>query len=197
MPYSELYNREALRTAKRVSNPGCYATNTQLLLAPLLPYLASAQPTIFGISGYSGAGTKSGSVPKVSAESLRGGVRPYALTDHIHEREAGFHLSQHPSASSSDVSVAFIPSVAPWFQGIVSTASIPLKESMRAADLAKLYEEAYANEKLVKIQKDVPEIADMSGKHGWTVGGFQMHSSGKRAVVVVSVDHTSVQSGFR
>lgn len=170
----------------RISNPGCYSTNTQLLLAPLMPYIA-AQPTVFGISGYSGAGTKHSSVPKVSPESLRGGVKPYSLTDHIHEREAGFHLSQLPSSQNPDFSVAFIPNVATWFQGIISTASVPLKEKMSAADLHKLYEEMYKEEKLIRIQREIPEVADISGKHGWTVGGFQMHSSGKRAVVVVRV----------
>lgn len=58
---SELYDRELTKRSKRISNPGCYATNTQLLLAPLLPYLDKVQmPTVFGVSGYSGAGTKSG-----------------------------------------------------------------------------------------------------------------------------------------
>lgn len=57
----ELYGRDKLRESKRISNPGCYATNTQLLLAPLMPLLDLSQPpTVFGISGYSGAGTKSG-----------------------------------------------------------------------------------------------------------------------------------------
>lgn len=57
----ELYDRSLTKASKRVSNPGCYATNNQLLIAPLMPYLdASAPPTVFGVSGYSGAGTKSG-----------------------------------------------------------------------------------------------------------------------------------------
>lgn len=189
LPLTELYNREALRSAKRVSNPGCYATNTQLLLAPLLPYI-SAQPTVFGVSGYSGAGTAKSSVPKIPAEALRGGIRPYSLTDHIHEREAGFHLSQYQQGGKGgagfDLGVAFIPTVAPWFQGIISTASVPLKETMRADTLRQLYKDTYKDEKLVEIVRDVPEIADISKKHGWKVGGFQIHSSGKRAVIVVS-----------
>jgi N-acetyl-gamma-glutamyl-phosphate reductase/acetylglutamate kinase len=59
LPSAELYNRDLTRTSKRISNPGCYATNTQMLLAPLMPYLdPSNMPSVFGISGYSGAGTK-------------------------------------------------------------------------------------------------------------------------------------------
>ena len=47
-----------MRAAKRISNPGCYATSSQLLLAPLVDHIApGALPTIFGMSGYSGAGT--------------------------------------------------------------------------------------------------------------------------------------------
>lgn len=57
----ELYGREEAKTSSRISNPGCYATNTQLLLAPLLPFIDQTQaPTVFGVSGFSGAGTKSG-----------------------------------------------------------------------------------------------------------------------------------------
>jgi N-acetyl-gamma-glutamyl-phosphate reductase/acetylglutamate kinase len=57
----ELYDRSKTKAAKRISNPGCYATNTQMLLAPLMPYLdPSNPPSVFGVSGYSGAGTKSG-----------------------------------------------------------------------------------------------------------------------------------------
>ncbi|KAF8601300.1 bifunctional acetylglutamate kinase/N-acetyl-gamma-glutamyl-phosphate reductase [Ceratobasidium sp. AG-I] len=195
----ELYNRTALRKAKRISNPGCYATSTQMLLAPLLPHLASgAVPTVFGVSGYSGAGTQAGqkdaagrstTVPKVSAESLKGGIRAYALTDHIHEREAGHHLS---SLVKSPLSVGFIPSVAPWFSGILSLASVPLEKTMRASDVRALYEEKYAGEKLVKV-KDAGEgvvvLGDVQDRHGWVVGGIQVHSSGRRAVVTGGLDN--------
>ena len=101
-------------------------------------------------------------------ESLRGGVRPYALTDHIHEREAGFHLSglRTQKDLTGDFSLAFVPAVAPWFQGIISTLSAPLKEEMRASDVRALYEEMYKDEKLVKIVSGVPEVADITGKHG-------------------------------
>lgn len=186
---AELYNREALHSAKRISNPGCFATNTQLLLAPLLPYM-SAPPSVHAISGYSGAGTKSGKEPKITPESLQGGVKPYSLTDHIHEREAGYQLSKLLDSSAhlkkDEFSVAFMPNVAPWFQGIISTVSIPLKQEMRASEIKQLFEDKYGNEKLVQIQAGVPEIGQISGKHGVRIGGFQVHSSGKRVVIVVS-----------
>ncbi|GAA5899852.1 bifunctional acetylglutamate kinase/N-acetyl-gamma-glutamyl-phosphate reductase [Sporobolomyces salmoneus] len=188
----ELYNRSALHTAKRISNPGCFATNTQLLLAPLLPYMSSP-PSVHAISGYSGAGTKSGKEPKITPESLKGGVRPYSLTDHIHEREASYQLSKLLDSSAQlgkdEFSVAFMPNVAPWFQGIISTVSIPLKQEMRASEIKQLFEDKYGDEKLVKVQSGVPEISQISGKHGVRIGGFQVHSSGKRVVIVGVLDN--------
>ncbi|KAI0828574.1 acetylglutamate kinase ARG6 [Trametes gibbosa] len=197
----ELYGRDAIRNSTRISNPGCYATSSQLLVAPLLEYLkADVWPTVFGVSGYSGAGTVTGptdpdgrptTIPKVTAESLHGGIRPYALTDHIHEREAGRHLSRLLSGSfvRTGMKLAFVPSVAPWFSGIISVLSMPLSERVTARDVRALYEEKYADERLVQIKNEVPSIVDVENQHGWTVGGFQVHSEGDRAVVVGGLDN--------
>lgn len=209
-PFLELYSPPTPSTPL-ISNPGCFATNTQLLLAPLLPHLSLTEsPTVFGISGYSGAGTKAGSVPKVSAESLSGGVKPYSLTDHIHEREAGFRLggftlNKSPMFQSTVLNasraipfaVNFIPSVAPWFQGIISTVSAPLEKSMRASEVKALYDEMYEGKKLIQVGSAVPEIKDIAGKHGVKIGGIQVHSSGKRVVVVVSLFYAFIFFLFR
>jgi len=162
-------------------------------------YLKSGvEPTIFGLSGYSGAGTvpvtdpdgKPGSAPKVTPEALHGGVKPYALTDHIHEREAGYHLSS--LLPQGGVKVAFVPSVASWFSGIISTANVPLDIGARkykAAELVDAFHERYKNEKLIKVRRDVPILGDVQGKHGWTVGGFQVSSTGDRVVLVGGLDN--------
>ena len=102
----ELVNRSKIARATRIANPGCYATAAQLGIAPLLKYLGG-QPTVFGVSGYSGAGTKPS--PKNDVNLLTDNIMPYSLTDHIHEREISSQL---------ETSVAFIPHVAVWFQGI-------------------------------------------------------------------------------
>lgn len=209
---TELYGRPQIRTSKRISNPGCYATSSQLLIAPLLNCLKltpsssnndieEALPTVFGMSGYSGAGTVAGAtdpdgrpttVAKVDPASLRGVPKPYALTDHIHEREAGTHLTSLFSSSSSAstsllkrVKVAFIPSVGPWFSGIISTLSAPLNTNTSAKKIRELYEAMYGGEKLIKVQAGVPSLADVENRQGWVVGGFQVHSEGDRVVVVV------------
>ncbi len=102
----ELVSRSDIARATRISNPGCYATAAQLAIAPLVDHLA-AEPTVFGVSGYSGAGTKPSM--KNNVENLTNNLIPYSLTDHIHEREISQQLG---------VSVAFVPHVAVWFQGI-------------------------------------------------------------------------------
>ena len=107
----EMVDRAAIARATRIANPGCYATAAQLGIAPLVPFL-EGQPTVFGVSGYSGAGTKPSS--KNDVKQLTDNIIPYSLTDHIHEREISSQLG---------TSVAFIPHVAVWFQGIhVSTS---------------------------------------------------------------------------
>ncbi|KAF9450402.1 N-acetyl-gamma-glutamyl-phosphate reductase [Macrolepiota fuliginosa MF-IS2] len=196
----ELYGRERIRTAKRIANPGCYATSTQMLLAPLVAgglLHPNAIPTVFGLSGYSGAGTVSStdadgnpiSLPKVTPETLGGGVEPYALTDHIHEREAGAHLSSL-TKSGKGVQVAFVPTVTSWFSGIISTASVPLSRKMTSGEVRGLFEERYAGERLVRVlEKGVPKLVDVEGKHGWVTGGFQVHSKGERVVLVGGLDN--------
>ena len=98
----ELHSREKLREATHISNPGCYATAAQVGIAPLLEFVAGP-PTVFGVSGYSGAGTKPS--PKNDVKNLKDNLIPYSLTDHIHEREISYHLKSP---------VSFIPHVAQW-----------------------------------------------------------------------------------
>lgn len=167
-----------------------------MLIAPLIDYIKpGVWPTVFGLSGYSGAGTigatdpdgRPTSIPKITPEALAGGVKPYALTDHIHERETGFHLST--LANGSSVKLAFVPAVTPWFSGIISTLSMPLRERLPAREVVELYEKKYGGERLVTIKKEVPSITDISNKHGWVVGGAQVHSEGERVVVVGGLDN--------
>ncbi|TPX10596.1 uncharacterized protein E0L32_008482 [Thyridium curvatum] len=173
----ELVPRSNIHDATRISNPGCYATAAQLGIAPLLEHLGG-QPTIFGVSGYSGAGTKPS--PKNDVENLTNNIIPYSLTDHIHEKEISAQLG---------VQVAFMPHVAVWFQGIHHTISIPLNKTMNSRDIRQIYQDRYAGEKLVKVVGEAPLVKAISGKHGVEIGGFAVHSSGKRVVVCATIDN--------
>ena len=69
--------------------------------------------------------------------------------------------------------------------------SIPLDGRFTAKNVRELYEEKYEGQKLIKILTNAPELKDYENKHGWVVGGFQVHSEGDRAVVVVSTYSSS------
>lgn len=175
----ELGDRSKYEAARKISNPGCYATAAQIGIAPILEHVAEGQqPTIFGVSGYSGAGTKPS--PKNDIENLRDNLIPYSLTDHIHEREVSRQLNTQ---------VAFTPHVAQWFQGISHTISIPLKTKLSARDIRNLYQDRYAGEKLIHVTGEAPLVKDISGKHGVVVGGFGVSSRQDRVVVVATIDN--------
>ena len=140
----ETAKRSEVSQSKRISNPGCYATGSQLAIAPLVPYI-DGQVTVFGVSGYSGAGTKPS--PQNDPANLKDNLLPYSLTGHIHEREISHHLG---------VPVAFIPHVASWFRGISLTVSIPLNKEFSSRDIRQIYQDRYAGEKLVKIIGEAP-----------------------------------------
>lgn len=173
----ELSGRDKIAQSKRISNPGCYATAAQIGIAPMLPYI-EGQPTIFGVSGYSGAGTKPS--PKNDLNQLSDNLMPYSLVGHLHEKEVSTHLGKN---------VAFIPHVAQWFQGITCTISIPLNKKMTARDIRNIFQDHYAGEKLIKVTGDIPLVRDVSGKHHVNVGGFGVDASGKRVVVCVTIDN--------
>ena len=174
----ELNDRERLSKARKISNPGCYATGSQMSIAPLLNHV-DGLPTVFGVSGYSGAGAKP--TPKNDPKFLNNNLIPYALTNHIHEREISTRMGHQ---------VAFMPHVGQWFQGISLTVSIPIKKgSLTSEQAERLYKDFYAGEKLVKVQKDIPLVKDISGTHGVVIGGFKVNDAGDRVVVCTTIDN--------
>ena len=174
----ELNDRERLSNARKISNPGCYATGSQMSIAPLLDHV-DGLPTVFGVSGYSGAGAKPS--PKNDPKFLNNNLIPYALTNHIHEREISTRMGHQ---------VAFMPHVGQWFQGISLTVSIPIKKgSLTSEQVEQLYKNFYAGEKLVKVQKDIPLVKDISGTHGVVIGGFKVNDAGDRVVVCATIDN--------
>jgi N-acetyl-gamma-glutamyl-phosphate reductase/acetylglutamate kinase len=56
-----------------------------------------------------------------------------------------------------------------------------------AAAINEMFQKRYSGERLIRIQKDIPVLRDVEGKHGFVVGSCQVSSSGERVVLVVSV----------
>lgn len=162
---------------KRISNPGCYATAMQLAIAPLLSQLAGP-PTCFGVSGWSGAGTTPSD--KNNPELLRDNLMPYALTNHVHEREVSTQLG---------VPVEFMPHVAPHFRGITMTVNLWLQQPRSREEVMALYQQRYANEPLIEVVDEAPWVSRIAGRHGVQIGGFTMAPGNKRVVVVATIDN--------
>lgn len=170
--------RDRLRGERRIANPGCYATAAQLAIAPMLDVLGGA-PTIFGVSGYSGAGVTPSD--KNNPEILRDNLLPYSLTGHLHEREVSRHLGR---------SVHFLPHVAPFFRGITVTVNLPLSAPVTSEEMGRRYERAYGLEPLIRLTGEkAPLVRDIAGRHHVCIGGWTAAEDGSRAAVVATIDN--------
>jgi N-acetyl-gamma-glutamyl-phosphate reductase len=172
----ELY-RDRVVGSRRIANPGCYATVMQLALAPLVSRLGGV-PAVFGVSGYSGAGTTPG--PRNDPERLADNLMPYKLVGHNHEREATKHLGTE---------VRFFPHVHQAFRGLLVTAHIPLADSMAADQVTDMYRTSYADEPLIEIRHKAPELRDGTDLLGVVLGGFAVSEDGRNVVVVGAEDN--------
>jgi N-acetyl-gamma-glutamyl-phosphate reductase len=170
-------NRRRIAGARRIANPGCYATALQLAVAPLRERLAGA-PSVFGVSGYSGAGTSPS--PRNDPARLADNLMPYKLVGHNHERESSRHLG---------IELHFTPAVHPAFRGLVVIAHVPLAAPMDAPALKTIYETAYRGEPLVRIVDEPPGLKDAAGIDGVRIGGFAVGADGRHAVVVAALDN--------
>lgn len=170
-------NRVALAGARRISNPGCYATAMQMALAPVID-LVDGPAQCFGVSGYSGAGTTPSD--KNDPGKLHDNLMPYALVNHVHEREVTRHLG-HP--------VEFMPHVAPHFRGITMTVNAHLREPTTLDALRARYAAAYADEPLVRVVDGPPWVSRIANRHGVEIGGAALSDDGRRMVVVATLDN--------
>ncbi|MFW5816366.1 MAG: N-acetyl-gamma-glutamyl-phosphate reductase [Wenzhouxiangella sp.] len=169
------WNRQALDGAKRIANPGCYATGAQFALLPIREYL-TRPPVVFGVSGYSGAGRTPS--PRNDPERLADNLIPYSLTGHVHEREISTHLGRP---------VRFHPHVAPFFRGISLTLTVNLSAELDGAQLLALFRESYRDAPLIEVTAEIPEIREIAGRPGLRVGGFAVDPRQPYRVTFVAV----------
>lgn len=167
-----------LAGARRISNPGCYATAVQLALRPLLG-LIEGTPHAFGVSGYSGAG--SAPSPRNDPELLAGGVTPYRLVGHTHEREVTRHLGR---------AVRFSPHVAPYFRGISVTVQCRLSAAASVESIIERYDSACEGCGLIRVLGErVPRVQEIVGENGAEIGGITLGSDGRDLAVVCTIDN--------
>ena len=170
-------NREKIAGARRIANPGCYATALQLVIAPFADQISGA-PTVFGVSGYSGAGTTPS--PRNDPENLRDNLIPYRLTGHNHEREGIRQLG---------MPVRFMPHVHPVFRGLLVTVHMPLAAPIDPGAAHEILESSYRGEPLVEVQEAIPSLKDGTEILGVIIGGTTVSEDGLGLTVVAVEDN--------
>jgi len=168
-----------LTTSKRlkISNPGCYATAMQIALAPLIKHI-DGRAHCFGVSGFSGAGTK----PSVNNDpnNLKNNILPYGLVEHLHEKEVSRHLG---------IPISFSPHVAPFFRGLSMTVQVSLNRAFNHAGIVDKFERFYKQHELVVVEQSMPSIQQVVDTNNVVVGGFSLSADGKRLTLVSCLDN--------
>jgi len=186
-------NREAIRTARAVASPGCFATTIELGLLPLaragrLPRAVQ----VVGMTGSSGSGIAptAGTHHPVRAVNLK----PYKVLDHQHTPEI---LETLAAAGASGVALSFVPVSAPLSRGILATSFVELPADTTAESLNALYADAYAHEPFVRFVRDrLPEVAAVAGSNyaevGFTLGA---PVGATRTLAIVSATDNLIKGG--
>jgi N-acetyl-gamma-glutamyl-phosphate reductase len=171
-------DRARLVGAKRIANPGCYATAAQLALWPFADVVERAH--VFGVSGWSGAGTSPS--PKNDTKLLADNVLPYDLVGHTQEKE----LRRHTGCD-----VRFFPHVAPFFRGITVTVAMDVATAVTKNESIARLRERYAHEPLVDVVEGElpPLVTQARERHGCLLGGVHASVDERRVVVVSCIDN--------
>lgn len=174
-------NRDKIRTAQLVANPGCYPTAVQLGFMPLLEagvvdikhLIADAK------SGVSGAGRKA-EVHSLFAEA-GDNFKAYGVSGHRHLPEISQGLT---GMAKSPVGFTFVPHLTPLIRGIHATLYATLTKEI---DLQALFEARYSNERFVDVlpKGSHPETRSVRGSNQCRIAVHRPQDGDK--VVVLSV----------
>jgi N-acetyl-gamma-glutamyl-phosphate reductase len=141
-------NRERIRSARLVANPGCYATAIQLALLPLVEttFVDHAHLIADAKSGVSGAGRKA-EVDLLFSESSDN-FKAYAVKGHRHHPEILESLASLQSASGRRLGLTFVPHLVPMVRGILATVYARITAD---TDFQALFEARYREEPFVDV----------------------------------------------
>lgn len=175
-------NREQIRGARLVANPGCYPTAAQLGFLPLLEQgLVNRRRLVAdcksGVSG-AGRGASIGSLLCEASESFKA----YGVDGHRHLPEIKQGLAE---AAGFPVGLTFVPHLTPMIRGIHATLYGILKDPLD--NLQQIFEERYANEPFVDVMPagSLPETRSVKGANHCRIAVYRPQDDD--TVVVLSV----------
>ena len=174
-------NRDAIREARLIANPGCYPTAVQLGFMPLIESgLVEASQLIADVkSGVSGAGRKA-EVSSLFSEASDN-FKAYGVSGHRHLPEIRQGLSH---IAGTTVGLTFVPHLTPMVRGIHATLYAHIRKE---ADFQSLYENRYANEAFVDVMpaKSHPDTRSVRSSNTCRIAVHR--PQGGNTLVVLSV----------
>jgi len=177
----------AIRRARLLANPGCYATSVTLALAPLLRAgLIEPQPIIIDAkSGWSGAGRQT--VEGWERTGRLGDLWPYKVNSHQHMPEVEQALS---AATGTASSLTFVPHVVPMERGMISTMYLRTTNPVTWQDADRCYREAYREAPFVRLRpKDEwPSAREVAGTNYCDLA-FGEGTDQRLLIVVAAIDN--------
>lgn len=177
-------NREKIKSAQLVANPGCYPTAVQLGFIPLLEagVIEAGSLIADAKSGVSGAGRKA-EIATLFAEASDN-FKAYGVAGHRHLPEIRQGLAQ---VAGRDVGLTFVPHLTPMIRGIHATLYGRLT---RDVDLQALFEQRYKNEDFVDVMPpgSHPETRTVRGSNRCRIA-VHRPQGGDTVVVLAVIDN--------
>ena len=186
-------NREKIRGARIVANPGCYPTCSTLSIYPLVKEQLIDPDTIIidAKSGTSGAG-RGAKTDNLFCE-VNENMKAYGVATHRHTPEIEEQLSY---AANRPVRLNFTPHLVPMNRGILVTAYASLKKDVSYEEVKAVYDRYYEKERFVRVlPKDVcPQTKWVEGSNYVDVG-FKLDPRTHRIIMMGAMDNLVKQTG--
>ena len=180
-------NRDSIKGARLVANPGCYTTCSILTAYPLVKegLIDPNSLIIDAKSGTSGAG-RSAKTPNLFCE-VNENIKAYGVASHRHTPEIEEQLGY---AYRDKVTVNFTPHLVPMNRGILATEYATLASGVTAEDVQNAYKKYYADEKFVRVlpMGMLPETRWVEGSNFVDIG-FVIDERTGRIIMVGAIDN--------
>ncbi|MEO8650369.1 MAG: N-acetyl-gamma-glutamyl-phosphate reductase, partial [Acidobacteriota bacterium] len=175
-------NRESIRTAQRISNPGCFATATILALAPMVKSgLLDGKMIVDAKTGSSGSGAKAAA--NTHHPQRMNSFYAYKPFAHQHVPEIEQHL-QKLGETAGDL--VFMSHSLPVARGIFASCYLETTVELTNNDLDNLYRHFYSDAFFVRIVDGSPDINWVKNTNFCDIG---MHTSGKNIAIFAAIDN--------
>ena len=180
-------NREDVKKARLVANPGCYTTCSILTCYPLVKEGIIDPNTIIvdAKSATSGAG-RGAKVDNLFRE-VNENMKAYGVATHRHTPEIEEQLGY---ACGEKITINFTPHLVPMNRGILATAYASLKKDVTYEEVKAIYDKYYADEKFVRVlEKDVcPQTKWVEGSNYVDVN-FKIDPRTNRIIMMGAIDN--------